>query len=209
MKGSNTLRSASLALALVGCASEPPPPTPPPARSGSIGSPSSPPTTSESPPEFFKGIPLAHWEDPSTGPAATLVYVGEARAPRAVGAPRLKPGEEAPLKPSVIISSSDPANQHFNRKNTAVLTVQRTTKEELGQLLRELRQDGLDQLAWEDQPYDADIGPERGLYFYKDGKRQGVRKNSLPEQQKAVFSAIEKRLIAHSQRFVEASQRPR
>ncbi len=205
MKGQRLTRpGACLVLLLAGCASssDPPPTTrPSPTTTGA------PATASESPPEFFRGIPLAHWEDPSSGPTATLVYVGEARVPRALGAPRPKPGEEQPLKPSVIISSSDPANQHFNRKNTGVLTVQRTTKEELGQLLRELRQDGLDQLAWEDQPYDADIGPERGLYFYKDGKRQGVKKNSLPEQQKLVFSALEKRLIAHSQRFVEASAR--
>ena len=151
-----------------------------------------------------KGIPLAHWEDPSSGPTATLVYVGESRAAGPVGR---KPGVEAPLKPSVIITSSDPDNPHFNRRNTSVLTVHRTTKEELGALLLDLRKDGLDQLAWEDQPYDAEIGPERALYFYKDGKRQALRKALLGEADKAVFSALEKRLIAHAQHFVEAGQR--
>ncbi len=153
-----------------------------------------------------KGIPLAHWEDPSSGPTATLVYVGETRAAPPMGAPR-KPNAEQPLKPSVIITSSDPENPHFNRRNTGVLTVHRTTKEELGALLLELQQGGLDQLAWEDQPYDAEIGPERALYFYKDGKRQALRKASIGEPDKVVFSALEKRLIAHAQHFVEAGQR--
>lgn len=194
---------AAALLALAGCASPDPapgaePPSRPPARPAEPAPPAPEPIV-------VKGIPLAHWEDPSSGPTATLVYVGESRAAPAPGA--RKPPGEAPLRPSVIITSSDPQNPHFNRRNTGVLTVQRTTKEELGQLLLELQKDGLDQLAWEDQPYDAEIGPERALYFYRDGKRQALKKGALSEPDKAVFSALEKRLIAHAQHFVEAGQR--
>lgn len=124
----------------------------------------------------------ATWQDATSGPAATLIYVTRKREQK----------DEAPM---ALVFSSDPAHRQFQRRDSARVSIMRLKKEGMGALLAELERDGLSRLPWASEPYDQTVGPERALLLYRDGKRVRVAKAGLSEAQLADFSAIERRLI--------------
>ncbi len=126
---------------------------------------------------------VSAWDDPTEGPTATLVYVT-----RAGGR-----GEKA--RPAAVVFSSDPANAHFRRDTTPRITVRRLYRKEMALLLQRLEQEGLGKLPWEEQEYDADIGPERALYLYQKGKRRRAVKEQLPPGDMETFTDIEREVI--------------
>ncbi|MCO5169251.1 MAG: hypothetical protein M9894_23145 [Planctomycetes bacterium] len=125
---------------------------------------------------------VAGWEDPTTGDAATLVYVTER-------------GRRDQAQAAAIVISSDPGNPHFQRTSTARVTVQRVTRADMSALLRDLSALGLERLPWAAQGFDAPIGPERALYLYRGGQRTRVEKDALPDAARQTFTALERRLI--------------
>jgi hypothetical protein len=65
-------------------------------------------------------------------------------------------------------------------------------------LLRDLAGRGFDALPWKEQPFDAEIGPQRALYLYRGGRRTRVEKDALPEPARQQFTELERRLIQAS-----------
>lgn len=172
------VRSSALLLGLVllGCASDPPPP-PPSATAQPAEIPPPPPL--EPPPVTNE------WVDTTEGVEATLVYVTEQ-------------GQRGNASAAAIVLSSDPKNPHFERRNTARVTVQKLKRAELAHVLQDLAAHGFDALPWKTQAYDAEIGPQRAFYLYRDGKRTWVEKSSLPEAVAQTFTALERRVIQAS-----------
>lgn len=123
------------------------------------------------------------WEDTTQGPAATLIYVTRRR-------------DRTGVVPMMIVFTSDPKQRHFTERETSDLSVKRLKKATMGKLLEQLQVDGLEALPWLDQPRDAAIGPERALIFLQPRRSRRVEKDGLSEQERRVFSEIEKRLIA-------------
>lgn len=165
-----------LGLVLLGCASEPPPPPrvpPPPPELPAPPPPEPPPPTTD------------EWVDDTQGVEATLVYVTEK-------------GQRGSAAAAAIVLSSDAKNPHFDRKNTARVTVQRLKRAELTHVLQDLAANGFDSLPWKAQAYDAEIGPQRAFYLYRDGKRTWVEKDSLDEAVARTFTALERRVIQAS-----------
>lgn len=178
----------ALVLATLGCAGPAPAPRPAPAPTPPPA-PEPPPTepTPAPQPDLPDFRSTEEWQDDTAGVVATLVYVTEK-------------GSRANPQPAAIVLSSDPENPHFTRKNTARVTVQKLTKEDMGGLLGELGQLGFHRLPWAAQPYDAEIGPERALYLYREGKRFRVQKHALGGDDPTTFTAIERKVIDRTMR---------
>lgn len=123
------------------------------------------------------------WQDATSGPAATLVYVTTQRAA----------GER--VEPMAIVLTSDPAHRQFQRRDSARVTVRRLKRERMGALLAELEREGLGRLPLTAEPYDQEIGPERALLLFREGSRGRVVKAGLDAPGQAVFTALERRLI--------------
>lgn len=162
-----------------GPASEPPP----------AAAPGAPLEVEKAPPPVQRtGKPSETWKDATQGPLATLVYVTEK-------------GRRDRTTPHVIIIGSDPANPHFDRGTTKVLTVLRVERAAMGDLLGRLRDQGLEALPWSPRPADQPIGPERALYLHRDGRLRAVTKAELPEGAdgpRRTFTALERAIIAES-----------
>ncbi len=192
----------ALALALIGCAGDPAPASEP-AGEAERNAPVAPPIDAPEPEEsgaegaeLGAGYRPIHrldeqtgemvfaWEDPTEGPIATLVYVTRAGGRGEVG------------HPAAVVFSSDPTNGHFLRDTSPRVTVRRLYKKEMARLLERLEQEGLSALPWEAQDYDADIGPERALYLYRDGQRRRVVKDALALPHEATFTALERAVIS-------------
>lgn len=165
---------------LAGCAAEPEPAPPARPRERAIPDPGPP-----APTDDVAGTPLDAWSDETRGELATLVYVTEM-------------GRRDEARAAAIVFSSDPGNAHFHRRSTARVTVQRLTRAEMSALLADVGKLGFDALPWSEQPYDAEIGPQRALYLYRGGRRVRVEKDALPGPARQQFTEIERRLIEAS-----------
>jgi hypothetical protein len=175
-------------LCLTACASEaePQPRTESPPATTERSSSGSPTDAGEPPEAAPVPLPLEHVDD-TQGAIATLVYVTEQRVRGAV-------------QPGAIILSSDESNPHFARQNTARVTVHKLTRADMAALLSELGSQGFDRLPWQDQAYDAEIGPQRAFYLYRDGARRCVEKEPLQELDRHVFTDLERRIIERTTR---------
>lgn len=123
------------------------------------------------------------WKDDSEGVSATLIYV-------------TRMGTRNNPKPAAIIFSSDPSNNFFLHKSSPQYTVRRLYRDEMKRLIRQLTKVGFERIPWEEEAnYDAKIGPERGLHFYRDKKRTFAIKSQLGLQEKMTFREVEDRLI--------------
>ena len=71
----------------------------------------------------------------------------------------------------------------------------RLYRDEMQRLLSDLERNGLMALPWMEQDYDADIGPERAFYLYREGKRTRVRKDDLLGSDLSTFTRVEKRVV--------------
>jgi len=121
-------------------------------------------------------------DDETAGPEATLVYVTEVRLD----------GEDTP---GAVIVSSDPGNDHYHRRPSRRISRVRLSRAEMAELLEELEGLGLDRLPWAEQPYDAELGPERALYRYRDGVRRRVAKAGLPPAAFKAFAKVERHVL--------------
>lgn len=185
----------ALLLVALGCGSaepQPQPAAPAPAPTPTPAPPpeQEPPSPPQEPEEGLyyddQALPYEH-VDETQGAVATLVYVTEQRVRGAV-------------QPGAIILSSDEQNPHFRRQTTSRVGVHKLTRADMAALLAELGGQGFDRLPWTEQPYDAEIGPQRGFYLYRDGQRRFVLKDGLPELDRIVFTDLERRIIERTTR---------
>jgi hypothetical protein len=198
---SRRLALALLVAALTGCPSAEPTPAPAPtAPATTPTTPTTPTTTPVAPATPATPAPPATpqvdesrvirtdaWQDDTQGATATLVYVTEQ-------------GRRGATQPAAIILSSDEGNPHFKRENSARVTVHRLTRADMGALLADLSGRGFDALPWSEQPYDAQIGPQRAFYLYRDGRRTHVDKDALGDAARRAFTALERRIIEETTR---------
>ena len=181
----------TLLLLLGGCGGGPEPEPPPPGPGASASADPGPRSELDErmgePTEEYLQNALAddpqRWQDTTSGPAATLIYVTTQRAA----------GDR--VEPMAIVVTSDPAHRQFQRRDSARVTVRRLKRERMGALLAELERDGLGRLPLTAEPYDQEIGPERALLLFREGSRGRVVKAGLDAPGQAVFTALERRLI--------------
>lgn len=181
----------TLLLLLGGCGGGPEPEPPPPGPGASASADPGPRSELDErmgePTEEYLQNALAddpqRWQDATSGPAATLIYVTTQRAA----------GDR--VEPMAIVVTSDPAHRQFQRRDSARVTVRRLKRERMGALLAELERDGLGRLPLTAEPYDQEIGPERALLLFREGSRGRVVKAGLDAPGQAVFTALERRLI--------------